>query len=182
MLNTSALSKWSSSDVYGRFYLRLSEASTMFDHTVLMTLGLTAAGDAGLATSSQSTYLQLASEGAGNATNVFMWQTDDGNPLPDKNAMGGAQSTYPKANTWTCVEFHTSKSGTVEAWVDGAAVPGLTFIPGTTAVTPSVNNQWKPPSPLAPTSIGFGWIVFSGIPMTLWFDDIALSTSRIGCK
>jgi hypothetical protein len=112
-----------------------------------------------------------------------MWQTSDGNILPDKNAMGGAQSTYPGASGWTCVEFHTSaSSGAIETWVNGAAVTGLTFVPGTTTKVASVNDQWKAPSPFAPTSLGFGWILFSGPPMTLWVDDIALSKSRIGCQ
>ena len=183
MLNASAFSKLSGTDVYGRFYVRLSDTSMTFDHAVLMTLGFAAGADAGLNLGNQSTYLQLASEGAGNPTNVLMWQTSDGNLLPDKNTMGGAQSTYPQGSAWTCVEFHTSsKTGAIEAWVNSAAVPGLTFVPGTTATVASVNDQWKAPSPFAPTSIGFGWVVFSGPAMTLWFDDIAVANTRIGCQ
>jgi hypothetical protein len=180
MLNTSAFTKLTGNDVYGRFYMRLSDTSMTFDHAFLMALGLTTGT---FSTSNQDSYLQLASEGAGNATNVFMWQTSDGNILPDKNTTGGAASTYPKANTWTCVEFHTSQStGALETWVDGNAVSGLTVIPGTTSKTSSVNDQWKAPSPFMPTSIGFGWTVFSGENLTIWFDDIAVSATRIGCS
>ncbi|HLK89717.1 MAG TPA: hypothetical protein VKZ18_07480 [Polyangia bacterium] len=180
MLNTSAFSKLTGSDVYGRFYVRLSDTSMTFDHAFMMALGLTSGT---LNTGSQDTYLQLASEGAGNATNVLMWQTSDGNILPDKNTTGGASSTYPKVNTWTCVEFHTSSStGALETWVDGTAVSGLTFIPGTTTKTSGVNDQWKAPSPFQPTSIGFGWTVFSGENLTIWFDDIAVGSTRIGCN
>ena len=179
MLNTSAFSKLTGSDVYGRFYVRLSDTSMTFDHAFLMALGLTSGT---FNTNSQDSYLQLASEGAGNATNVFMWQTSDGNILPDKNTAGGATSTYPKVNTWSCVEFHTSQStGALETWVDGNAVSGLTFIPGTTTKTASVNDQWKAPSPFQPTSIGFGWTVFSGENLTVWFDDIAVSSSPLPC-
>jgi hypothetical protein len=180
MLNTSAFTKLTGSEVYGRFYVRLGDTSTTFDHAFLMALGLTTGT---LNTGNQGSYLQLASEGAGNATNVFMWQTSDGNILPDKNTAGGATSTYPKANTWTCVEFHTSQTtGALETWVDGKAISGLTFIPNTTAKTPSVNDQWTAPSPFKPTSIGFGWTVFSGPNLTLWFDDIAVGPTRIGCN
>jgi len=179
MVNTSAFTNLAGADVYGRFYMRLSDTATMFDHAFFMALGLTSGT---LNPSNQDSYLQLASEGAGNATNVFMWQTSDGNIMPEKNSTAGAQSTYPKANTWACVEFHTSQTGTLETWVDGKAVPGLTFVPGTTSQTDGVHNQWKSPSPFKPTSIAFGWTVFSGESLTVWFDDIAVGTTRIGCQ
>jgi hypothetical protein len=183
MLNTSAFSKLSGGEVFGRFYVRLSDASATFDHTAFMTLGLAPDAGASLNVGDQSSYLQLASEGAGNPTNILMWQTSDSNVLPDKNTMGGAQSTYPMGSMWTCIEFHTSaNSGAIEAWVNGASIAGLTFVPGSTAKIASVNDQWKAPSPFAPTSIGFGWILFSGPSMTLWFDDVALANSRIGCN
>jgi hypothetical protein len=179
MVNTSVFSKLTGGEVYGRFYMRLSDTSMMFDHAFMMALGLTSAT---INPGNQDTFLQLASEGAGNATNVFMWQTSDGNVLPDKNTTGGAASTYPQANTWTCVEFHTSQAtGALETWVDGNAISGLTFIPNTTAKTSGVNDQWKAPSPFTPMSIAFGWTVFSGESLTIWFDDIAVSSTRIGC-
>jgi hypothetical protein len=179
MLNTSAFAKLTGGEVYGRFYVYLSSTSATFDHTALSALGLTSSTfDVG----DQSAYLQLASEGAGNPTNVFMWQTTDGNILPDKQTSGGAASAYPEAATWTCVEFHTATDGTLETWVGGTAISGLTFVPGTTQATAGVNNEWKPISPFTPTSFGLGWIVFSGPAMSLWFDDVALGTVRIGCE
>ena len=111
-----------------------------------------------------------------------MWQTSDGNILPDKNTAGGATSTYPAAATWTCVEFHTSSTGTLETWVNGNSVPGLTFIPGTTTKMSGVNDQWTAPSPFTPMSIGFGQVQFSGGIPTIWFDDIAVGSTRIGCN
>jgi hypothetical protein len=176
MLNTSAFSTLAGSDVYGRFYVYLPMTNPVtFDHTTLAAVGLTAT----LNTQTQSSYLQLASEGAGNPTNVFMWQTTDGDILPDKNSAGGATSVYPAPSTWTCVEFHTSTAGALETWVNSTPVAGLTFIPGTTAAS-STNNQWTA-SPFSPTSFGLGWIVFSGPMTSLWFDDVALSAHRIGC-
>jgi hypothetical protein len=180
MLNTSAFSKLTGSDVYGRFYVRLSATTPSFDHSFLMALGLTSGT---FTTSNQMSFLQLASEGvSGSSTNVFMWQTSDGNILPDKNSAGGATSTYPAAATWTCVEFHTSSTGTLETWVNGNAVPGLTFIPGTTTKMSGVNDQWTAPSPFTPMSIGFGQVQFSGGIPTIWFDDIAVGSTRIGCN
>ena len=40
MLNTSAFTKLTGNDVYGRFYMRLSDTSMTFDHAFLMALGL----------------------------------------------------------------------------------------------------------------------------------------------
>jgi hypothetical protein len=181
MNNTSAFAKLGTGDVYGRFYVFMPLTNPVtFDHTVVAALNL---GTTALNPDNQGTYLELASEGAGNATNVFMWQTMDSNILPDKQTSGGAASAYPAPSTWTCVEFHTAPSGTLETWVNGTPITGLTFIPGTTAAMSGVNNAWKPLSPFNPTSFGLGWVVFSGpAPYTLWFDDVALSTTRITCN
>jgi hypothetical protein len=180
MLNTSAFSSSSlslSGEVYGRFYVHLSDTTTTFDHAALAMLGL----KSGWANSpsDQSGYLQLASEGAGNATNVLMWQTTDSDILPNKNAQGGAESVYPAATGFTCVEFHTSQSsggGAIETWVNGAKVAGLTDPPA-----PANATQWTTPSPFTVTSLGLGWLLFSGEKLDVWFDDVALASSRIGC-
>jgi hypothetical protein len=179
MVNVSAFQKLPG-DVYGRFFVRMP-SMTPFDHTVLMTLGLVANANPPGMSLAQDKNLSLAPEQAGTS-NVLMWQTTDSDILPDKNAAGGATSAYPKADTWTCIEFHTSTKGGLETWMDGTAVAGLTYLPGTTTKTGGVNEQWTPPSSFAPTSFGLGWIVFSGPMTTLWVDDVALATSRINCQ
>jgi hypothetical protein len=177
MINTSAFSQLGGGEVYGRFYIHLSDTTATFDHTALMALGLLTDGGVGLNIGDQSSYLQLASEGAGNATNVLMWQTTDGNILPNKNSAGGAESTYPSATGFTCVEFHTSVSGkAIQTWVNGNPVTGLTSPP-----MPGNATQWVAPSPFTITSLGLGWIVFSGPTPTVWYDDVALSKTRIFC-
>ena len=177
MVNTSAFSALSGGEVYGRFYVHMSDTTMTFDHAALMGLGLLKDAGTGLNIGDQTTYLQLASEGAGNATNVFMWQTDDSHILPNKNSAGGAESTYPAATGFTCVEFHTSNANkAIETWVNGNPVTGLTDPP-----VPANATSWTAPSPFQPTSLGLGWILFSGEKLDLWFDDVALSTTRIGC-
>ena len=175
MVNTSAFASLTSGEVYGRFYVHLSDTTMMFDHAVVAALGLNAGG--AINPGDQMTYLQLASEGAGNSTNVFMWQTTDGNILPNKNSQGGAESTYVASTGFTCVEFHTSKSsGAIQTWVNGTLVAGLSDPP-----VPANGSQWTAPSPFTVTSFGLGWVVFSGENLTAWYDDVALSSSRIGC-
>jgi hypothetical protein len=48
-----------------------------------------------------------------------------------------------------------------------------------------VNSSWNSytrPIPFQPTSISFGWVTFGGSAATVWFDDIAIGTTRIGCS
>jgi hypothetical protein len=176
MVNTSAFSSLNGSEVYGRFFVHMSDTTAMFDHAALAGLGLTAGG--AINPGDQAGYLQLASEQTGNATNMLMWQTLDGNILPNKNSAGGAQSAYLTATGFTCIEFHTSDSAkAIETWVNGTAVVGLTDPP-----QPTSGTQWVAPSPFTLTSFGLGWIVFGAPTMTLWFDDVALAGSRIGCQ
>ena len=67
------------------------------------------------------------------------------------------------------------------AFVLPVLVPGMTFIPGTTTANQEVNGQWTPAA-IAPTAFGLGWIVFSGPSISLWYDDAAIGTTRIGCN
>ena len=64
--------------------------------------------------------------------------------------------------------------------MNGSAVPGLTEdgVP-----TPNIDDQWlgrawRPKL----TDLKLGWESYGGGgPDGLWFDDVALGTSRIGC-
>jgi hypothetical protein len=132
----------------------------------------------GLSVGAQDSYISSRRREPGGATNTFMWQTDEGNVLPEKNSTGAAESTYLAAAGFTCIEFHTSSSGeAIEVWVNGTTVAGLTSPP-----VPAAGTQWTPPSPLAPTSFGLGWVLFSGEQLTAWYDHVALATTRIGCN
>jgi hypothetical protein len=135
------------------------------------------------------TFLAMNDGAAGNTdlrlggqNGALMWnrQSDDAT-LPDQSPAGVAQSVPLPVNTWTCVEFSVSGAdGQIHTWVNGAAVPGLTEdgVP-----TPNIDDQWlgrtwRP----ALTDLKLGWESYGGGgPDGLWFDDVALGTSRIGC-
>jgi hypothetical protein len=179
LVNTAAFANLSGGDVYGRFFVRLPSV-TPFDHTVMMALGLKAGVDIS-GQFSQDDNLALAPEEIGSM-NALVWQTNDSNILPAKAPAAASTTTFPQANTWTCVEFHVSaNTKAIETWINGSVVPGMTFIPGTTTANQEVNGQWTPAA-IAPTAFGLGWIVFSGPSISLWFDDAALGTTRIGCN
>jgi hypothetical protein len=178
LVNTSGLAAITGGEVYGRFFVRMP-STTAFDHAVMMALGLAAGADT--TSFDQATNLQLAPEEIGTSS-ALVWQTTDGNILPAKAPAAAPTTTFPMANTWTCVEFHVSaNTSAIETWIDGNAISGLTFIPGTTTKVAGVNDQWTP-APLTPTTFALGWIVFSAPSISLWFDDAALNTKRIGCN
>jgi hypothetical protein len=184
MVNASAFTKLTGGDVYGRFYTQLSSPMPVH-HAALMALGF--APDAGPLGNNTKQYLQLAAEEASNPDGgsgaMLDWNYND-LTLPQKDSMGFVQTTYPVAGAWTCVEFHAAPaSGAIEVWVDGAAVPGMTYVPGVTTDSQGVNGGWNAgrPKPLSVQSIGFGWIDFSSAGTTLWFDDVALAGARVGC-
>ena len=166
--NTSAFTTLAGA-VYGRFFARFTSGMPA-THVAFMQLGLSASN------MQQSNEVQLTGQ-----NHVVAWNYQD-KTLPVMIPNPVSIDVMP--TTWTCIEFHTdATSGAIETWFDGAAVDGLTFIPGTTTVKQGVNDAWATgkPSPLAPKSLSFGWLDFGGGPSTIWIDDVALSSTRIGC-
>ncbi len=120
--------------------------------------------------------------GGQNGALVWNRQSDDAT-LPAQSPAGVAQSVPLPVDTWTCVEFSVDGTGgQIHTWVDGSAVPGLTDdgVP-----TQDVDSQWissKPDWRPHLTDLKLGWESYGGGgPDTLWLDDVALGTSRIGC-
>jgi len=182
MINTTAFSKLTTGEVYGRFYVQLSDTTVLVHHAVLMALGLLRDGGSGLNVMDVDSFLELAPEMQGGLqTTTLTWQTNDSDHLPNTDSVGAMSSTYFAASTFSCFEFHTSaNTNAIEVWINGTKIAGLSSPPA----PPSANgaSMWTPPSPFAPTSLGFGWISFEPGPMTVWIDDIALASTRIGCQ
>jgi hypothetical protein len=121
----------------------------------------------------------------GGQNGALMWnrQLDD-QTLPDQSPAGVAQSYVLPTNTWTCVEFEVNgTNGHINTWVNGSAIPGLTE--NGTPVS-NVSDQWVQGNGATwrphLTDLKLGWESYGGGGNdTLWFDDVALSSSRIGC-
>ncbi len=119
----------------------------------------------------------------GGQNGALMWnrQSDDAT-LPDQSPVGVAASVVLPVNTWECVEFEVNgANGQINTWFNGTSVPGLTEdgVP-----THDIDNQWLSANPgWRPhlTDLKLGWESYSGGTDTLWFDDVALSATRIGC-
>lgn len=153
--------------VYGRFYMRLSSALT--DQHVTF-VSMRDAGD-------NHSELRL-----GGQSRVMKWnRKSDDATLPELSPLGISMSTPIPALTWTCVEFAIDGSArTLKTWVDGTAIAGMEI---DATSTPEVDRRWLQRGPFQPALVDFklGWEQYAATANTLWFDDVALHTSRIGC-
>jgi polysaccharide lyase-like protein len=79
------------------------------------------------------------------------------------------------------VEFQVDGAqGHLQTWVDGAAVAGLQA-DGTP--THDVDGQWSARANWRPrlTDLRLGWESYGEGADTVWFDDVALAGTRVGC-
>jgi hypothetical protein len=157
-----------------RFYLRL--ATPLADgHGALIVTHPTMVDQY-----SQQNELRFGSQGS-----VFHWNTDsDAANIPDVSPNGNAASFKPAANTWYCVELTINTNGHLNVSVDGTDVPGLTE-DGT--ATPDIDQTWVGSTAslaryMTLADFNFGWQSYGGGPLTLWYDDVALSSMPIGCQ
>lgn len=116
----------------------------------------------------------------GGQSKILMYNREsDDATLPDLSPQGIATSTALKTGQWQCFEYHVGTDGTIETWLNGTAIAGLTSKAG--VANPNA-AQWQRSS-LKPkiTGIYFGWESYGGDTNTFWYDDIAVSSTRVGC-
>ncbi|KAJ6530609.1 hypothetical protein B0H19DRAFT_1273608 [Mycena capillaripes] len=146
----------SGSDIYGRYYANFLNAFTQ-DHTTHMMM-----------TDPVAQTLRM-----GGQFGVLDWnRASDDSIMPDGSPTSNAGSIAIAGNTWYCIEFHLSRTtGQIQTWVGGNAISSLT--------TPQ--TRWGSSYIPNPSNWGLGWESYGSDPNTVWYDDIALGTSRIGC-
>ena len=116
----------------------------------------------------------------GFQSGILMWNREkDDATLPELSPIGIGMSVMPKTGAWQCIEFHLAQ-GTLETFVDGEVVPGLT-VDGTPTL--DVDGQWLRPGAFTAEveDLRLGWESYGSQPMTLWFDDVAVGSARLGC-
>ena len=105
-------------------------------------------------------------------------ESDDAT-LPDLSPSGVASTTGLPTDTWECLEYHLGSDGTIETWLNSNAIAGLTFKPsGTNANANGWGTSYKPDI----TGVYFGWESYAGSTDTFWYDDVAISSTRVGCS
>ena len=165
--------------IYARFFAYFGDSLDPTSHTTFVTM--TDQGDTG----------QQLRVGVGN--DVFVWNRESDDAfLPELDTGMKAINTQgdgvvqPTIDQWFCLEFHIDQNaGTIDTWIDDAEVPSLvetgTPVANVSAVWLSgTYAMWRPQI----TSFGLGWETYfnsSTDSMTLWFDDVAIASHRIGC-
>lgn len=117
----------------------------------------------------------------GGQSGIVMWNRErDDATIPELSPTGIAASVPLVAGSWTCVELLVNSAGTIDTWVDGALVSGL-IVDG--SPTPDIDRQWLRDGAWRPQLVDFklGWESYAGQANTLWFDDVLVANSRVGC-
>jgi hypothetical protein len=173
-IHTSAFARLTG-QVYARFYARFSGAPTS-NHNGFVSMYSGSATNF-LSMYSNSEQLRLGFQGS-----VLVWNylsTDA--TLPDIDSTGEAESAATHPSAWDCIEFHLDPTtGHIEFWLGAAGVPGLGY-DGTSVTGVSDNWHSSGPASLSLKSFGLGWLGLNN-QYTAWFDDVALSDSRIHCE
>ncbi|KAH8774594.1 hypothetical protein F5883DRAFT_489669 [Diaporthe sp. PMI_573] len=155
-----------SGDVYIRSYVKASKALTD-SHVSFITMPDSAQGT--------NKHLRI-----GGQSKILMYnrETDDAT-LPDLSPQGIATSAALPTGSWQCFEYHLGTDGSIETWLNNNTVAGLTVKPG---VTNPNAAQWQRSS-IKPkiTAVYFGWESYGGDTNTFWYDDVVVSSSRVGC-
>jgi hypothetical protein len=158
---------------YVRFHVRLARA---LDNTHVTLVSMRDANDSG---ATQSQELRL-----GGQNGIIKWnRSRDDATVPSLSPQGVALSVPLPAQRWTCIEFRLDQSqGTLATWVDGVAPPGLQQ---DGLATPEVDQAWLSRLPGWRPNINLlrlGWEAYGGATNTVWIDDVAISSTRIGCS
>lgn len=105
---------------------------------------------------------------------------DNDATLPDLSPQGIATSTNLPAGSWQCLEYHIGTDGTIETWLNGAAIAGLNVGPGIS--NPNANGWTRSKYVPKISGVYFGWESYGSAANTFWYDDIVIASSRVGCS
>lgn len=151
---------------YGRLWVRHTTALPT-EHVTLLAMTDAADGNRDLRMGGQNGALQ--------------WnRASDDATLPEQSPAGVALSVPLPTGRWSCLEFMVDgDTGQLRTWLDGAAITGLTAdgVPTHDIDGQWYNRTWRPQL----TDLKLGWESYGGAPDTLWFDDVAMGTTRVGC-
>ena len=92
-----------------------------------------------------------------------------------------SQTTFPEAR-WACMEWHfDGPNERMEFWLDSTQIGPLTVNRmGQGCIANGLGGRWVMPQF---STLRLGWEHYqTSIPIQLWVDDVALSTSRVGCQ
>ena len=107
---------------------------------------------------------------------MYNRESDDAT-LPDMSPQGVATSEALPAGAWECFEYHLGTDGSIQTWLNSGAIAGLTTSGNAN------DNGWTDKTYIPKiTGVYFGWESYGGDANTFWYDDIAISSTRVGCS
>ncbi|MFF5552658.1 cellulose-binding domain-containing protein [Streptomyces olivaceoviridis] len=117
----------------------------------------------------------------GGQNGALQWNREsDDATLPAQSPAGVALSRPLPTGSWQCLRFAVDTSAPkLDTWLGNEQVPGLHAdgVP-----TQDVDQQWlSRTTPPRPTALRLGWESYGTGDDTLWFDDVAVGSSPIGC-
>ncbi|WP_033439851.1 cellulose-binding domain-containing protein [Saccharothrix sp. NRRL B-16314] len=155
-----------SGPLYGRFYVRHTTALPMA-HVTFMAMKDSVDGGKDLRMGGQNSALQWNRE------------SDDAT-LPEQSPVGVSKSKPLPTGQWNCVQFTVDPAGKIATSLNGEPVEGLQ---ADGVSTPDVDGQWLRKTNWRPavTDLRLGWESYGDGANTLWYDDVAVGSSPIGC-
>ncbi|KAK3293814.1 uncharacterized protein B0H64DRAFT_173338 [Chaetomium fimeti] len=117
----------------------------------------------------------------GGQSKILMYNREsDDATLPDLSPQGIAASAALPTEDWQCFEYHVGADGSIETWLNGEAIAGLTSIPGES--NPNAAQWQRSDIKPTPSAVYFGWESYGGDTNTFWYDDIVIDSARVGCE
>ncbi|MEU3255534.1 cellulose-binding domain-containing protein [Streptomyces sp. NPDC006997] len=117
----------------------------------------------------------------GGQNGALQWNREvDDATLPEQSPSGVALSRPLPTGSWQCLRFAIDTTApALDTWLGDEQVPGLHAdgVP-----THDIDRQWLArTTPPRPTALRLGWESYGTGDDTLWFDDVAVGSSPIGC-
>jgi polysaccharide lyase-like protein len=112
-------------------------------------------------------------------------ETPSDNIAPTMDKWHKASGALVPAATWACIEvafLADSTPNTLRSWQNGATLFDVTSVGTDQWQNNSVTADWLAQKfGGSPSEVVIGWQSFSSAANEIWFDDLVLSTSPIGC-
>ncbi|WP_328892526.1 cellulose-binding domain-containing protein [Streptomyces sp. NBC_00236] len=117
----------------------------------------------------------------GGQNGALQWNREsDDATLPAQSPVGVGLSRPLPTDSWQCVRFAVDTTAPkLDTWLNEEQVPGLHAdgVP-----TQDVDQQWlSRTTPPRPTALRLGWESYGTGDDTLWFDDVVVGSSPVGC-
>lgn len=117
----------------------------------------------------------------GGQNGALQWNREsDDATLPAQSPVGVGLSRPLPTGSWQCLRFAVDTSAPkLDTWLGDEQVPGLHAdgVP-----TQDVDQQWLArTTPPRPTALRLGWESYGTGDDTLWFDDVVVGSSPVGC-